>query len=165
MTGLMYNHRVSKTDPRIEACGTVDELNAALGLARVSARSEPLRAKLLQIQNELIHLMGEIVVLKDDLDRYNRDGFTRITETNVVPLEQWIRETEAKKLSYKGWATPGANAEAAALDMARTIARRAERRVQALIEAGELSNRQLQIYLNRVSDLLWLTAREAENEG
>jgi cob(I)alamin adenosyltransferase len=158
----MYNHRVSKTDPRIEACGTVDELNAALGMARATAKSEPLVSKLLHIQKELVNLMGEIVVLKGDLERYGKDGFSRITEASIMPLEQWIGEVEAKKLSYKGWATPGATSEAAALDVARTVARRAERRVQGLIEAGDLTNRQMQIYLNRVSDLLWLLAREAE---
>lgn len=164
-TGLMYNHRVSKTHERIEACGTVDELNAALGLARSAAKSELLRSKLLHIQKELINLMGEIVVLKEDLDRYARDGFKRLDETSIPPLEEWIREIESKKLSYKGWATPGATPEAGALDVARTVARRAERRVQGLIEAGELTNRHMQVYLNRVSDLLWLLAREAETEG
>ncbi|MGZ8899639.1 MAG: ATP:cob(I)alamin adenosyltransferase, partial [Limisphaerales bacterium] len=80
------------------------------------------------------------------------------------PLENWIAEIEAQKISFKHWATPGALPDSAALDMARTIARRAERRVEGLLELGETDNRCIQVYLNRVSDLLWLLARWVETQ-
>jgi cob(I)alamin adenosyltransferase len=161
----MYNRRVSKTHPRIEACGAVDELNAALGVARAAAHDEFVTAKLLHVQKQLIDLMGELATQKEDLERYKKDGFRIIAEADGRRLEDWIAEIEARKVSFKGWATPGATPAAAALDLARTIARRAERRVQGLLEAGEIENRQLQVYLNRVSDMLWLLARWVETQA
>jgi len=71
---------------------------------------------------------------------------------------------EAQKISLKGWATPGNNASAAALDVARTVCRRAERRVCALQEAGQLQNAEIIVYLNRLADLLWLFARWVETK-
>jgi cob(I)alamin adenosyltransferase len=161
-TGLMYNRRVSKTHPRIEACGAVDELNAALGVARAASRDEYIRSRILHIQKDLIDLMGEVATDRQDLARYRADGFRLLSAEAVTPLEKWIGEIESEKISFRGWATPGASAEAAALDLARSIARRAERRVEELLQNGESENRSLQIYLNRVSDLLWLLARRVE---
>lgn len=158
----MYGRRVSKTHPRIEACGAVDELNAAIGVARAATREPEMSEKLIRVQKWLVALMGELATHQDDLARYKRDGFELLPDEAALEVEVWIRDLEAQKLSYKGWATPGANPPAAALDMARAICRRAERHVQGLLEAGELENRSLQIFLNRVSDLLWLLAREAE---
>lgn len=164
-TGLMYNRRVPKTHPRLEAYGTVDELNAAIGVARASSGEEFVTAKLLHIQKNLVDLMGELATDTADLDRYAKDGYTIIGKEMSTILEGWIREIEAQKVSFKHWATPGATVESAALDMARTIARRAERRVEGLIEAGEIENRAIQIYLNRASDLLWLLARWVETKA
>lgn len=161
----MYNRRVPKTHPRIEACGTIDELNAALGVARAASSEDFIRTKLISIQQTLIDLMGEIGTDKADLARYAKDGFKIIGSEFAVSLEAWIQEIETQKVSFKGWATPGATQEAAALDLARTIARRAERRVEHLLQLGETENRALQIYLNRVSDLLWLLARWAETKA
>lgn len=158
----MYNRRVPKTHPRIEACGAIDELNAALGLARASASHAKIQERLLQVQKDLITIMGELATLPEDLDRYVKDGFTLVTPAMYAPLEEWITEIEAQKISFRGWATPGANTHAAALDMARTICRRAERRMQALVEEGGVKNPHLIIYLNRLSDCLWLFARLAE---
>lgn len=163
MTGLMYNRRVSKTHPRIQACGAVDELNAAIGVARATGGPNAASGKLTQIQKQLVALMGELATHRDDLARYQKDGFEMISPDDPARIEGWIQELEAQNISFKGWATPGANPAAAALDMARTICRRAEREVQRLIEDGEIDNRTLQIYLNRVSDFLWLLARAAES--
>ena len=77
-------------------------------------------------------------------------------------LETHVKEIEAQKISYQGWATPGANPSSAALDVARTVCRRAERAVCALKEVNEPINPEIIIYLNRLSDLLWLWARWAE---
>ena len=158
----MFNRRVSKTHLRIEACGAIDELNAALGVARSSATQEIVRERLLQVQKDLITIMGELATLKEDLARYVKEGFVLVTASMYAPIEEWIKEIEAQKISFRGWATPGATPHAAALDMARTICRRAERRLQELVEAGEVQNPHLTIYLNRLSDSLWLFARQAE---
>jgi cob(I)alamin adenosyltransferase len=162
-TGLMYNRRVSKTHPRIEACGAVDELNAAIGVARAETKDSARNEKLLRIQKKLVGLMGELATHKDDLERYKREGFELISAEAPEEAEGWIKDLEAQNISFKGWATPGATREAAALDLARTVCRRAERQVQGLIEAGEIQNRASQVYLNRVSDFLWLLARAAES--
>lgn len=158
----MYNRRVSKTDARIEACGTVDELNSALGMARATTDDPQFRERLVQIQKSLITVMGEIATLPADLNRYAKDGFVRVTEELVQPLEIWIRDIEVQHVSFKGWATPGATLHAAALDMARSICRRAERRIQALVEKGEIENGQILVFFNRLSDCLWLMARLVE---
>lgn len=161
-TGLMYNRRVSKCHPRVEAYGSVDELNAALGLARATASQSLVRGQLLAIQKDLVTLMGELATGVDDLPRYAKDGFSLVTPALTAKLDQGVREIEAQKISFKGWATPGSSLSSAALDLARTTCRRAERRVCALQEAGQLRNPEVIIYLNRLSDLLWLLARWVE---
>jgi len=161
-TALMYNRRVSKCDPRVEACGEVDELNAALGVARANADAEVLRGRLLRIQKTLVLLMGELATDPQDLDRYVKSGGERVGATHTLELEGWLQEVEAKIPSFRDWAMPGANVSAAALDMARTVARRAERRVCALHDGGALSNPEVIVYLNRLSDFLWLCARCVE---
>ncbi len=164
-TGLMYNRRVPKTHARVEACGTVDELNAALGLARASATDDFVRDNLFWIQKSLVDLMGEVGVLMEDLPRYAKDGYTLVTPAMTAKLDVLVQEIEAQKISFKGWATPGATKNSATLDLARTICRRAERRVCVLQEAGELKNAEIIIYLNRLSDLLWLFARWVETKS
>ena len=164
-TGLMYNRRVPKTHARVEACGTVDELNAALGLARASATDDFVRDNLFWIQKSLVDLMGELGVTLEDLPRYAKDGYPLVTPVMTAKLDVLVREIEAQKVSFNGWATPGATKNSAALDLARTVCRRAERRVCALHEAGELKNAETIIYLNRLSDLLWLFARRVETKG
>ena len=158
----MYGRRVPKFHPRIEACGAIDELNAALGVARASAPDEFLTERLSPIQKELITLMGEVATANEDLDRYMKDGFGRVSAAMTAGLEQRIAELESGLGSFKGWATPGANLSAAALDVARCICRRAERRVVELQQAGEIPNPQVLIYLNRLADWLWLLARWVE---
>ena len=161
-TALMYGRRVPKTHPRIETCGAVDELNAALGLARAAAQDKVWRENLATIQQGLVVLMGEVATATEDLPRYVKDGHSRVSPAMTAALEQWIAELEEAKLHGKGWATPGANAESAALDFARTVCRRAERRACALQETGQLDNPDIVVYLNRLSDFLWLLARWAE---
>jgi cob(I)alamin adenosyltransferase len=162
-TGLMYNRRVSKCDPRVEAYGTVDELNAALGAARACVRHETMSLHLETIQADLVGLMGELATHPDDLERYVKDGYQRLDPAAVTRIEQWASAAETQQAMPRGWATPGRSADAAALDLARTVCRRAERRVCALIEAGQADCGSILIYLNRLSDLLWLHARELEN--
>jgi cob(I)alamin adenosyltransferase len=165
MTGLMYNRRVAKSHPRVEACGAVDELNAALGMVRATCSTEYVRAKIQVIQKDLITLMGEISVALEDVQRYVRDGFPLLTAEQTAKLDEWVKELEAHQVTFQGWATPGDSLPAATLDVARTVARRAERRVCELREAGELKNAEVVVYLNRLSDLLWLLARWTERSA
>ena len=161
-TGLMYGRRVPKTHPRVEACGTIDELNAALGLARATARENFISDNLFWIQKSLVDVMGEVGVLAEDLPRYLKDSYSVVMPEMTAKLEKLVKEIEAQNISFKGWATPGATKSSAALDVARTVCRRAERRVCDLQEQGELKNGEIIIFLNRLSDLLWLFARRVE---
>jgi cob(I)alamin adenosyltransferase len=161
-TALMYKRRVSKTHPRVEAYGVVDELNAALGLARAAAQHDFVRQNLLTIQKDLVVLMGELATAVEDLPKYAKDGYTPVSAEMTTRLEAITQQIESAGISFKGWATPGETMPGAALDVARTVCRRAERRVCALHEAGQLHNAETIAYLNRLSDLLWLLARWAE---
>ena len=164
MTGFMYGRRVPKNHPRVEAYGCVDELNAAMGTARATATADFVRDNLLMIQKDLVILMGELATAAEDLERYVKDGYSLVKPDMTTKLDKLVVEIEAQKVSFKGWATPGASVPSATLDMARTVCRRAERRVCALQEAGQLQNAEIIIYLNRLADLLWLFARWTETQ-
>jgi cob(I)alamin adenosyltransferase len=159
-TSLMYGRRVPKTDERVEAYGSVDELNAALGLARAAASDLFLAEQILAIQKELVVVMGELATAAEDTERYKRDGFELTSASMTDRLTGLVHELE-KGRSFKHWSNPGETKEAATLDLARTICRRAERRVAALMSEPNF-NREILRYLNRLSDLCWLLARYAE---
>src|SRR5208282_5042248 len=120
-TALMYGRRVPKSHPRVEAYGTVDELNAALGLARATADENFICENLLAIQKDLVVLMGELAVATEDLPRYAKDGYPVVAPQMTAKLDALVREIETQGVSFKGWATPGATTNAAALDVARTV--------------------------------------------
>jgi cob(I)alamin adenosyltransferase len=164
-TGLMYNRRVSKSHPRVEAYGSVDELNATLGVARAEARDGATAEMLLAIQKVLVVLMGELATALEDRERFVKDGFHLLTADHTALLDAHVVQIEREGVDFRGWATPGATLAAAHLDVARTTCRRAERRVHALQLAGELPNAEILVFLNRLSDLLWLLARRAESDG
>jgi cob(I)alamin adenosyltransferase len=163
-TALMYGRRVPKNHPRVEAYGTVDELNTALGLARATATERFISDNIFAIQKNLVTLMGELCVQPEDLPRYVKDGFSLVKPDMTATLDALVKEIESQNVSFKGWATPGSTKNAAALDMARTTCRRAERRVCDLRDTGEAVNPDIVIYLNRLSDLLWLMARWVETK-
>ena len=155
----MYGRRVSKTDPRVEAYGCVDEVTAALGLARASTHDEELATEILRVQEELIIVMGELATAPADLDRYVKDGFKLTRSEMVDRLTSDITEREKDKALYpKDWVVPGKYVASAALDLARTICRRAERTVGGL----EKANPEILRYLNRLSDWCWVMARHCE---
>lgn len=162
-TGLMYNRRVSKTHRRVEALGGVDELNAALGVARAAGTHAFVQEALPAIQRDLVALMGELATAPEDGPRYEGEGFARLRPEMIARLDHWVAELEAQPVRYDGWATPGASPQSAALDLARSVCRRAERRVVALREAGELGDDRIMVFLNRLADLLWLMARAVES--
>jgi cob(I)alamin adenosyltransferase len=160
-TSLMYGRRVSKTDPRVEAYGCVDELNSALGLVRAVSENEFVAKEILTTQKDLIILMGELATAREDIDRYVKDGFKLTTADMVDRLTAVIVDFEKDKSLYpKDWVIPGGNAVSAALDFARTTCRRAERKVVALKDF----NGEMLRYLNRLSDWCWILARYAEKK-
>jgi cob(I)alamin adenosyltransferase len=164
-TALMYGRRVPKMDRRVEAYGTVDELNAALGLVRATTKAELIQGTVLAVQKELVILMGELAVADEDRARYQRDGYEIVTAPMVDRLTAVVDDLERNHhITYKHWATPGNTPDAAALDLARTICRRAERRVVGLADNAEYVNPESIRYLNRLSDVLWLFARYAEGQ-
>lgn len=160
-TSLMYGRRVPKTHPRVEAYGAVDELNAALGLARATAGQDFVRENLLLIQKDLVVLMGELATASEDLPRYLKDGFVQLAADKTARLEGLVNQIEPK-IPLKDWAMPGATLHGAALDSARVVCRRAERLACKLQDARELGNGEIIVYLNRLGDLLWLIARFVE---
>ena len=163
-TSLMYGRRVPKTDPRVDTYGCVDELNAALGFARVTATDPFIAETILGVQKELILVMGELATAPGDLLRYCKDGYQLTSAAMVDRLTALIYELEKDKLlHYKDWAIPGSTLVSAALDMSRTTCRRAERRTAQLTEQEGNLNEQILRYLNRLSDLCWLLARYAEH--
>ena len=167
-TSLLYGQRVPKDHPQIEAVGAFDELNVALGAVKAqlgptdTGRDPEIRALLTTVQKNLVALMGELACAEDDVARYTASKFEKISASDVRPLDTAVATLEARGLKFDGWATPGANARAAAFDTARTAARRAERRLTALPAHGRSVRPELRQFVNRLSDLLWLFAREAE---
>ncbi|MFM1769878.1 MAG: hypothetical protein RJA22_2407 [Verrucomicrobiota bacterium] len=164
-TGMMYNRRVSKCHPCVDAYGSVDELNAALGLARATAEHAFVRDNLLAVQKSLVILMGELATLPEDQARYVKDGYQLVTPAMTAVLDGVVKEIESQSVTFRGWATPGATVHSAALDVARTTCRRAERAVCVLADGGQLPNSEILIYLNRLSDTLWLFARWVETRA
>ncbi len=161
-TSLLYGQRVPKDHPQIEAVGALDELNAALGFAKATLPTGAGKVELERIQQELVAFMGEIACAETDAARYADSKFAKIDEAALARIDAAVSLIEARQPKFDGWATPGANLHAAALDLARTAARRAERRMIALRHHGRTVRPLLVQYLNRVSDMLWLLAREAE---
>ena len=161
-TSLLYGQRVPKNHPQIEALGALDELNAAIGLVRVSWPPGRNAGEFECIQRDLVALMGEVSCAEVDAARYADSKFAKIGEPALARIDAAVAAVEARQPEFAGWATPGANPAAAALDLARTAARRAERRLVDLAIHGRILRPLLLQYLNRVSDLLWLAAREAE---
>ena len=162
-TGLMYGRRVDKFDVRVETYGTVDELNAALGLARAHAELPLIKSELLLIQKQLVALMGELAVAPEDTERYAKDKYPKLKPEMLQHLDDLVARIEKEKITFDGWATPGANVASAALDVARTVCRRAERLVAKLASSNEIDLLVIR-YLNRLSDLLWLMARYTETQ-
>ncbi len=159
-TGLLHGGRVSKDSRRIWATGTVDEAQAALGLARAEVRGTTLDDELVALERDLWVLMAELATAPRNR-RKLIDGATRVTAEMVDRLGRGVSELEAAAAAPAEFVVPGQNRAAAGLDLARTIVRRAER-IAVGLDLGE--GAQVVPYLNRLSDLLWLMARRAEGE-
>jgi len=160
-TGLLYGGRVSKDDSRTEAYGSLDEAISALGLARALEPDAARAERLLELQRELFIVGAELATghgFRADLEKH----FAVVTEAMVEALHAEIRDLEARVPLPAGFVIPGGSPSGAALDIARTLVRRAERRAVSMHRAGELENPEVLRYLNRCSDLLFMLAREAE---
>lgn len=167
-TGLLYGgDRVSKADLRTEAYGTTDEVVSALGLARALVGSETDRTEarlatlILRLQRELFVVGAELATQVDRRHRLS-DGTTRVTSEMVISLEREIDDLETLVEQPKEFVVPGESSVGAALDLARTTARRAERRAVAVADGGGLPDSQVVAYLNRLADLLFVMARAAD---
>jgi cob(I)alamin adenosyltransferase len=162
-TSLMYGHRVSKSDPRVDAYGCIDELTAALGLARSIATDKFISDEISSAQKDLIVVMGELATAPSDRERYAKDGFYITTSAMVDRVTAVIDDLEKDESLYpKDWVIPGGARVSAALDFARTMCRRAERHVAAFSTSDAKFNIEILRYLNRLSDLCWVLARHVE---
>jgi cob(I)alamin adenosyltransferase len=160
-TDLLFGRRIEKTDLRVEALGAVDELNSSLGVARAAGLEPDMEQVIDRVQESLIGLMGRLACLAEDLDRYAEAGYAQLSQDDLAWLEEQSKDFEARGVRFSGWARPGAehSLARASLDVARAVARRAERRLWQLHEAGEPLSKTMLLYLNRISDLLWILAR------
>lgn len=168
-TDLLFGNCVLKNHPRIHALGAVDELNAALGLMRVTAQTDIVRENVPKFQMELIALMGELATPRGEEERYAKTHPQRIDTACVTRLDELVKTMEAQgALKFEGWALPGAGGgiSGAHCDVARTVCRRAERTVMDLHETEHaVPNAEIVRYLNRLSDVLWLMARTEEKQA
>jgi cob(I)alamin adenosyltransferase len=151
ITGLLGEGRVPKFDLRIEALGAVDEATAALGLARATANAPQIAPLLLETQRDLYQLMAEVGATPENAAKFRKIGAERV---------QWLEaQTDAIERLVeipREFIIPGETASSAAMALARTVVRRAERRVAELVHTGELENVDLVAYLNRLSSLCFV---------
>jgi cob(I)alamin adenosyltransferase len=162
-TSLWYGGRVAKTDPRTEAYGSLDEANAALGVARSLCGGDEaeLAADILNLQQELFVAGAELATAPDAAERLE-EGVSRITHEMVDALEPAIDRYMDRVELPPQFVIPGGTQLSAQLDVARTAIRRAERRLVALKQADELASDAVLRYLNRASDLAFAMARFAD---
>jgi cob(I)alamin adenosyltransferase len=159
-TGLAGGIRVSKAHLRVEAYGTVDELNTFMGLARVMNDDPEVKDLVKALQRELFKVGSALATAPN-----GRKPEPPITSEMVEALTAHVHRIEATDGILADWSIPGEHPASAVFDVARTVCRRAERQVVRLIESGEPVNPQVLAYLNRLSDLLWLLGRLVEKQA
>ena len=162
-TGLFGGGRVAKDDPRVEAYGDVDELNAVLGMVRAVEQMPRIDEVLVPVQRDLFAI-GALLATPDREKMAQHLEKARIDDLRVAELEQAIDDAESELEPLRAFIVPGGTPKAAALHVARTVCRRAERHVVTLQRAVELPGLVV-IYLNRLSDLLFTLARLANKRA
>lgn len=162
-TGLLFGGRVSKADPVVEVCGTLDEAVAALGLGRSLLGDARLERIVLELQRGLFVAAAEVAANPRARDRL-APGISAITPEMTASLEQSIDALLAEHPLRPAFVVPGATPASAALDLARTFLRRAERRLVASREDGHVVSATLIAYVNRASDLGYVLARRSAGE-
>ena len=162
-TGLLFGGRVLKSDARVEAFGTIDEAVSSLGLARALISDPEVKSIVETLQRDLFIVAAELATLEP-----NRD---QLVETNNVVNESMVQKVEELTDSLKenlnlpnAFVVPGDSPESSAIDVSRTLIRKAERRVVALYENKHVQNRDLLRYLNRASDLAYVIGRYLDRE-
>ena len=162
-TGLLFGGRASKADVRVEAYGSTDHAASAIGFARSLSEDDFVKGALLDAQRDLFMIAAELAT-----DSSKRDilleRFRIVDESHVERLETLIDDILSRVELPPNFIVPGASPVSAALDVARTQTREAERRVVALREAGGLPNLNVLIYVNRLSDLLFALARYEDRD-
>ncbi|HXY33134.1 MAG TPA: cob(I)yrinic acid a,c-diamide adenosyltransferase [Planctomycetaceae bacterium] len=161
-TSLGDGTRVPKTDSRIVAYGTVDELNSLIGVVIAAGSPEPVASRLKHIQNDLFDLGADLCVPATPVPEAK--GRLRVTPQQVSQLEAWIDAATEQLEPLKSFVLPGGTPASAYLHLARTVCRRAEIKVLLLAESAPI-NPQVTIYLNRLSDLLFVWARLCNEAG
>ncbi|MGH7670399.1 MAG: cob(I)yrinic acid a,c-diamide adenosyltransferase [Gemmatimonadaceae bacterium] len=162
-TSLFGGGRTPKSDPRVESYGDVDELNAAIGLVRAIELMPRIDEVLVPIQRDLFSLGAMLAT--PDRDKMKRQlEKARIDDGRIAELERAIDDCDAELEPLKAFIIPGGTPKAAALHLARTVCRRAERRVVALRAISEVPEIVV-VYLNRLSDLLFTLARVANHRA
>lgn len=162
-THLGDGSQVAKTDLRVEAFGTVDELNASLGVAMSCGLDEEVATACRQIQNDLFDVGADLC--RPESDGEQAGEALRLGPASARKLEKWIDHWNGQLQPLNSFILPGGTSAAAHLHQARTTCRRAERCVVALREAGEQVSDSVAIYLNRLSDLLFVLARIQNRSG
>jgi cob(I)alamin adenosyltransferase len=155
---------VPKDDPATEAYGTVDEAVAALGMARATAQHADLRERLLRLQRDLFVVGADLATNPEERHKL-RAEVSLVTPRMVEALERDIDRTVQAHPLPNAFVVPGANPVSATIDLARTVVRRAERRVVEMERTGRVLNADARRYLNRLSDLLFVMAREQAGQG
>lgn len=159
-TSLLSRQRVWKDDARVEAYGTVDEASSAIGLAKTLLPDSAVQDMLQQIQLELIELSGDLAEEAADEAKP-----ARISHQHVASLESWIDQLERRRIPQHYFVTPGGSPASAALDLARTVVRRAERACIHVRQSGRFVATEVSLYLNRLSDFLFVLARCTEQQA
>jgi cob(I)alamin adenosyltransferase len=159
-TSLIGGARVSKSELRVEAYGTIDELNSHLGFARSICPQPQVREWTEEIQKTLFRVGAALATPPE-----SRKAEPVITQGDVDRLTELVHSIESREGILSDWSIPGAQTESAAYEIARTVCRRAERCIVRLIESGGAVDDPVVAYVNRLSDLLWLFGRLLELEG
>lgn len=162
-TGLFYGGRVRKDEAGPEAYGTVDEAVAAIGVARAASDGPGLAAALLAVQRDLFVLSAELATLPENRGKLEM-GVSKVEHSMVERLEGAIDAVVTDVGLPTEFIVPGENPLAAAIDMARTIVRRAERRTLSYVEAASITDSFAPQYLNRLADYLYVLTRAAEGD-
>jgi len=160
-TGLLYGGRVSKADPRTEAYGSIDEAISALGAARALVADRARHAIILRLQSELFTVGAELATDASEIENLEKH-FLIVSADFTARVEKEISDLEATVQLPDAFVIPGGTPSGAALDVARTVLRRAERRIVALRASNIAVSSELLRYVNRLSDLVFMLARAEE---
>ncbi len=160
-TSLLGGQRVPKYDPRPETYGVLDEASSALGVARATTKNQKIKDIILSVQKDLLIMGAELSSVPEDIQKLTR----RIGEEDVKRLEQIIDELQKNITLKNEFIYPGETPVSAGIDVGRTIIRRAERKAASLKNEGLLQSTEINRYLNRLADMLFVLARYEEQKG